>query len=53
VVISLASGNPFGYPRSATLAEIKKQGSQLFRTDINGTIVIRTDGKTWSARTAR
>lgn len=53
VVISLASGNPFGYPRSATLDEIKKQDSRLFRTDINGTIVIRTDGENWSAMTAR
>lgn len=53
VVISLASGNPFGYPRSATLAEIQKQGSQVFRTDINGTIVIRTNGENWTAKTAR
>ncbi len=53
VIISLASGNPFGYPRSATLAEIKKQGARVFRTDINGTIRIRTDGEDWSATTAR
>jgi beta-lactamase superfamily II metal-dependent hydrolase len=53
VVISLASGNPFGYPRSATLTEIMKQGAQVFRTDVNGTIVIRTNGENWTAKTVR
>jgi len=53
VIISLGSGNPYGYPRSATLDAIKRQGSRIYRTDVNGTIVIRTDGKHWTAQTAR
>jgi len=53
VIISLASGNPYGYPRSATLGAIEKQGSQIFRTDLNGTIVISTDGENWTAKTSR
>lgn len=53
VIISVSSGNPYDYPRSGTLAAIEKQGSRLFRTDINGTVVIATDGLNWTAKTTR
>lgn len=52
-IISVASGNPFDYPRSATLAALEKEGSQVYRTDVNGSIVITTDGENWSVTTDR
>jgi beta-lactamase superfamily II metal-dependent hydrolase len=52
-IISLGSGNPFGYPRSATLETIQEIGSQVYRTDVNGSIVFKTDGENWTAQTVR
>lgn len=53
VVISVASGNRFEYPRSATLLMAKEVSAEVYRTDINGTIVISTDGRTWEAIPSR
>lgn len=53
VVISVASGNRFEYPRSATLSMAKEVQAEVYRTDINGTIVISTDGTSWEAVTSR
>lgn len=53
VVISVGSGNPYDYPRSGTMNAIDKQGSQIFRTDVNGTIVIAVDGNNWTAKSSR
>lgn len=52
-ILSLGSGNRYDYPRSVTLSALHETGSRLFRTDVNGTIVISTDGKTWNASTTR
>ncbi|NLV27608.1 MAG: MBL fold metallo-hydrolase [Methanomicrobiales archaeon] len=52
-IISVASGNSYNYPRPGTIEAIEKQGSKLFRTDVNGTIVISTDGTNWTAKSTR
>jgi len=53
VIISVASGNRFEYPRSATLLMAEEVSAEVYRTDINGTIVISTDGKSWDVITDR
>ncbi|MDD1729812.1 MAG: MBL fold metallo-hydrolase [Methanospirillum sp.] len=52
-ILSLGSGNRYDYPRSVTMSALNASGSRLFRTDMNGTVVITTDGNTWNATTTR
>ncbi len=47
-VASLGSGNDFGHPHPQTLALLRSEGVPLLRTDLSGTVAIRTDGKTWA-----
>jgi len=44
-VIQVGKDNHYGHPRSITLANLKKFGIQVLRTDINGDIKIVSDGK--------
>jgi competence protein ComEC len=43
-VISVGTGNAFGHPHADTLAAL--QGTRLFRTDQDGRVTIRSDGRT-------
>lgn len=47
-VICVGSGNDFGHPSSETISNLQKIGAKIFRTDLDGTVVISTDGTTWS-----
>ncbi|MBA3413590.1 MAG: ComEC/Rec2 family competence protein, partial [Actinobacteria bacterium] len=53
-VISCGRGNDYGHPRASTLAALRASpGLSLFRTDEDGQIVVESDGRRLSARTAR
>jgi len=43
-VISAGFGNPYGHPSAATVARLEGSGAKLFRTDLDGSIAITTDG---------
>jgi competence protein ComEC len=43
-VISCGAGNPYGHPHESTLQLLEERGIRIFRTDVNGTIDILTDG---------
>ncbi|MCM0650717.1 MBL fold metallo-hydrolase [Clostridium swellfunianum] len=45
VVISVGKDNDYGHPHKETLAEFKKRGYTVYRTDIDSTIVLQSDGK--------
>lgn len=47
-VISAGAGNDFGHPARETLSNLEKMGSKIYRTDTDGTVVINTDGSSWS-----
>lgn len=47
-VISVGKNNPYGYPGEKTLHLLKRKGVNLFRTDLDGTVVVRTDGERFS-----
>jgi competence protein ComEC len=55
LVISVGRGNDYGHPHRQTLRRLAqdKTGAQLFRTDRDGTITIRTDGRETVAETER
>jgi competence protein ComEC len=44
-VIECGADNQFGFPRADTLWRLQKIGAKIFRTDLNGTVKIKTDGQ--------
>lgn len=44
-VISCGSENPYGHPADSTVKRIRKYTKYIFRTDLNGSIIIESDGK--------
>lgn len=44
--ISVGKDNPFGHPVRENIDILDSLGSQIYRTDRDGAIIIRTDGKT-------
>ena len=44
-IISVGANNKYGFPNQETLQKLKMAGVKLYRTDINGTIKITSDGK--------
>lgn len=47
-VISVGTGNTYGHPTLETLQRLQNAGATIYRTDLNGNIVITTDGKTYT-----
>jgi len=45
--------NPFGNPHRQTLGVLESAGSQVWRTDLNGHIVVRTNGTDYSVDITR
>lgn len=46
-VISVGASNPYGHPASQTLQRVRSAGATVHRTDLQGTIVVTTDGTTY------
>ena len=44
-VISVGKRNDFGHPSRAVLNSMKSMNIQIYRTDIDGTVVLESDGK--------
>ncbi len=47
-VIEVGKGNDYGHPSSTTLKALKNTGSAIYRTDLNGNVIITTDGTSYS-----
>ncbi len=45
-VISCGAGNSYGHPHDAALSRLRDADVTLYRTDLQGTIVCTSDGKT-------
>jgi competence protein ComEC len=43
-VVSAGSGNPYGHPSRKTVERLEQAGAKLYRTDLDGTVEISTDG---------
>jgi competence protein ComEC len=46
-VISVGK-NSFGYPSEIFINELKRYGSNIYRTDLQGDIVVRSDGEKYT-----
>lgn len=49
-VIEVGAGNSYGHPTATTLTRLQQAGSAIYRTDRDGTVVITSDGETYSVR---
>jgi competence protein ComEC len=45
-LISVGAGNTYGHPNSAVVHSLVEANAQVLRTDLVGTVVIRSDGRT-------
>ena len=53
-VISVGAHNDYGHPRAETLSALRAvPGLRLYRTDVNGRVVVETDGRTLHVDAAR
>jgi competence protein ComEC len=52
-VISCGAGNTYGHPHQETLKNLENVGATIYRTDLNGTVVVRTNGHTYSIVTEK
>ena len=52
-VISCGEGNSYGHPEQATLDELKGMDIELYRTDLQGTIICHSDGHTITFETEK
>lgn len=50
-IISVGSGNSYGHPATETIMKLQNIGAKIYRTDLNGSIVVTTDGITYSVST--
>jgi competence protein ComEC len=50
-LISDGRGNSFGLPARQTLERLKRRGIKTWRTDLDGTIELTSDGVSWSVAT--
>jgi competence protein ComEC len=50
-VISVGEDNPYGHPHSETMDLLEGSGVKVYRTDRDGTIMVRSDGVSYSVKT--
>jgi competence protein ComEC len=46
-VIGVGTGNTYGHPTNEALERLNAAGTLVYRTDLNGTVTITTDGTSW------
>lgn len=44
-VIEVGAGNSYGHPTHSAIRRIEESGAQIYRTDLNGTVVFESDGE--------
>jgi len=51
-VISVGAGNTYGHPTQETLDRLAAAGANIYRTDLNGTVVLTSDCSAYSITTS-
>jgi beta-lactamase superfamily II metal-dependent hydrolase len=52
-VYSAAKDNSYGHPHEVVLERLRQMGVQIYGTDVNGTIMVITDGQTYEVQAQR
>lgn len=50
-IYSAGADNSYGHPHAEVIAAAENEGAEVFGTDVNGTIIVKTDGKSYSVET--
>ncbi|MTD31418.1 MBL fold metallo-hydrolase [Planomicrobium sp. YIM 101495] len=50
-IYSAGAGNSYGHPHAEVIASTENEGATVYGTDVNGTITVTTDGKTYEITT--
>jgi len=50
-VIEVGKDNPYGHPHEKTMKNLENAGITVYRTDRDGTVLVRTDGMSYSVKT--
>jgi len=50
-IYSAGANNPYGHPAPETIARLHDIGATIYGTDVNGTIIVTTDGETYRIKT--
>lgn len=52
-VISAGAGNPYGHPHAEVVNRLRAAGSAVYRTDVDGTVIIETNGASYQVQVER
>jgi competence protein ComEC len=52
-VISAGAGNPYGHPHTEVMRRLRAAGIGVYRTDVDGTVIVESDGERYWIRTER
>lgn len=52
-LISCELGNDYGHPHAKTITALTSASVPIYRTDLQGTLTLTTNGRTWGVRTER
>jgi hypothetical protein len=52
-IISVGEGNDYGHPHESTLSRLRDADVEVYRTDLQGDIVVYSDGKNYTVATER
>lgn len=52
-IISCGEGNKYGHPHKVVTDRLEKADIEIYRTDLRGTIIVKTDGVTYSIDTQK
>lgn len=51
-VIEVGADNGYGHPSPSTIGRLQAAGARILRTDVDGTIIVHSDGQDWWVLTA-
>lgn len=52
-IYSAGADNSYGHPHAEVIAAAENAGAKVYGTDVNGTILVKTDGKSYTVETQR
>nr|WP_320160241.1 lamin tail domain-containing protein [uncultured Methanoregula sp.] len=52
-IIEVGKDNPYGHPHDKALKNLQNAGASVYRTDLDGTVLVRSDGISYSVTTEK
>ncbi|WP_422122017.1 MBL fold metallo-hydrolase [Planococcus sp. X10-3] len=52
-IYSAGADNSYGHPHAEVIASVENAGAEVYGTDVNGTIIVETDGSSFNVITGR